>query len=601
MRIARLLSESPDDKFKVLGLTFTSKAAAEMRERVEQYVPEQRHRVLLTTFHSFAAEVLRQHGSSVGIDPTFTILNLDTDRAAVVEEAIREAKVAWTKERAPATKWSTDLDLERDPKDLLRLIDHRFAQGFDVDEGTALQGMPSWFGPLFAAYQLRLLDSNRADFATLLWLCHRLIIERKAVARQMRLVYRYICVDEFQDTNLAQYKLLKALVGPAPANLFVVADDDQIIYQWNGASPERLAVLRDEYAMEVVQLPENYRCPPDVLGLANALIRHNRSRSPDKLPLVAKKSPAEGQSYRLFRFSDEEAEASWIATDIRNRCLAPGSCVVLARTNKLIDAVASATNRQGIPAHVTQRKSEFQSAPMRWLHGVLRLANERQNAEQLRRICKAWFELTQAELRPEELTARSVGGDFLRSWSEVATGEGSTAEMLEVLHRSLVDRVEFMRFVVSATAWLELIHQALGGEGFADFEEELATWKELQGRIVGQVGLDEITLHQFLQEMDLESKAPSPPPNALRCMTVHGSKGLEFEHVYLVGLAEDELPSFQARKRGDYSREMEEERRNCFVAITRVESTLTMTFSQSYRGWRRAPSRFLVEMGFSFD
>jgi len=586
-RIARLLSASNGQHFKVLGLTFTSKAAAEMRERVEEDVREQRNRSALTTFHSFAAEVLRQHGSSVGLRPDFTILTQDADRTSTLTDAVRALR-------------SAGVTIDHDPKDLLPLIDFRFAQGYDAGP-IELDGFPDYFGGLFQEYVAQLSNAGRADFATLLWLCHRLLIERPAVAKQLRLIYRYVCVDEFQDTNLAQYRLLTTLVGPPPTNLFVVADDDQIIYQWNGASPERLLALRQDYSMQVVQLPENYRCPSDVIALANALIAHNRTRAQDKLPLVAKRSTV-AQSYRLMRFPSERDEVNWIPTDMKARGLEPSSCVVLARTNKLVEAAADAARSQGLQAHVTRRKSEFSSAPMRWLHAVLRLANARHDAEQLRRVCKSWFDLTEQSVRPEEIEPRAVlvGGDFLREWA-VAAAAATFDEILVPLQRSLVDRLEFLSFLDVVMSWLQDQHDALGGEGFAEFEDERATWQDLQSRIVGKFGRDEISLHQFLQEMDLEPKAAAPHPTALRCMTAHSAKGLEFDHVYLIGLVEDQLPSFQAKKRGDMSTEMEEERRNCFVAITRVQASLTLTFAQSYGGWAKQPSRFLEEMGFKLD
>lgn len=353
--------------------------------------------------------------------------------------------------------------------------------------------------------------------------------------------------------------------------------------------------------MKLVQLPENYRCPPDVIALANALIAHNRARVPGKLPLIAKRG-ATGSSYRLIRFPNEQSEMAWIAADIRSRNLGPSTCVILARTNKLVEGAAQVVRASGLDAHVARRKSEFTSAPMKWLHSLLRLANARHDREQLRRLCKAWFDLTEAVVRPEDVEPRAVltGGDFLRAWADAARGP-KLDPILPSLNRSLVERVEFLPFVEATIPWLQSLHAALGAEGFADFVEEKATWLELQQRIVGRFGRDEITLHQFLQEMDLEPKAAAPSANSVRCMTAHSSKGLEFEHVYLMGLAEDQLPSFQAKKRGDDSAEMEEERRNCFVAITRVQSTLTLTFAQTYSGWGKQPSRFLREMGFDLD
>ena len=137
-------------------------------------------------------------------------------------------------------------------------------------------------------------------------------------------------------------------------------------------------------------------------------------------------------------------------------------------------------------------------------------------------------------------------------------------------------------------------------EGFTDFVDEKAIWTELQTRTLDKYGRDNLTLNILLQEFDLSEKSPPIPADAVRCLTIHSAKGMEFGHVYLIGLAEDQLPSFQAIKKGDASREMQEERRNCFVAITRAQLTLTLTYSDKYFGWSKQPSRFLREMEVDF-
>lgn len=132
---------------------------------------------------------------------------------------------------------------------------------------------------------------------------------------------------------------------------------------------------------------------------------------------------------------------------------------------------------------------------------------------------------------------------------------------------------------------------------FDEYADEKATWHQLVAEIAAQYGRQEVTLHLLLQELDLRSKAPVPPKDAVPCFTIHASKGMEFDHVYLVGLVEDQLPSWAAVKKGDESREMQEERRNCFVAITRAQETLSLTYSDRVQGWVKQPSRFLAEMG----
>jgi DNA helicase-2/ATP-dependent DNA helicase PcrA len=263
LRVARLLGKRRDAS--VLALTFTTKAAAEMRERVDRLLGQRGDRAHLCTFHSFATDILRQHGSHLGLRPDFSLLTQIEDRIAILDGIA--SNLADEGHLLPT-----------DRKNLLDLVDRLFAESYDGGpEAPSLIRTPAWVPLMFAAYCDALVAANRLDFGSLLHFTRRLLLTQRGVARVLRVGWTHVCVDEFQDTNKAQYDLLRLLVAETQPNLFVVGDDDQIIYQWNGASPERLHALRRDYKMEVVQLPENYRCPPEIIGLANKLIVHNCS------------------------------------------------------------------------------------------------------------------------------------------------------------------------------------------------------------------------------------------------------------------------------------------------------------------------------------
>ncbi len=586
LRVARLLKECED--VAVLALTFTNKAAAEMRERVDQLLGQRADRAHLCTFHSFATDILRQHGSHLSIRPDFTLLTQDDDRIAILEPLAQEFE-------------DEDPPVPNDRKNLLGLIDRLFAESYDgAAEAPALIQTPPWVPSLFHDYCDALVAANRLDFGALLHFAQKLLRDKPGVARVLRLAWTHVCLDEFQDTNKAQYDLLRLLVGDGRPNLFVVADDDQIIYQWNGASPERLQTLRQDYEMKVVQLPENYRCPNQIIEIANKLIAHNRQRSADKRPLEAAR-PA-GMDEGVIRYSvveSPEDEVAAVARDIHKRTLRPADCVVLARATKLLESAAAGLRTAGFGAYVTQRKNEFESAVVRVAFSALRLANARHDRDVLRRLCVAWNALTGALLEVEDISAAAglVGGDFLRAWSDAASADemdGATSALLARIRASLVDRLDFLAFLdwFLVEGW-----QSWHQPEVNDVAEEIDTWESLHGDIIREHGPDDLTLNIYLQQMDLASKAPLPSPDAIRCMTIHGSKGLEFKHVYLIGMAQEVFPSFQALKKGQESREMEEERRNCFVAITRVQETLTMTRAREYSGWSKGSSQFLAEMG----
>ena len=583
MRAARLLQENPD--VSVLALTFTTKAADEMRERLDQLMGGRADRAHLCTFHSFAGDILRQHGSHLGFRPDFSLLTLDEDRIALLEKAINNLP-------------DSSSSVPSDRRNLLNLVDRLFAESYDGGPSAPALGItPDWLPILFQTYCDALRDSNRLDYGALLYFARRLLESRPAIAKVLRLGWTHICVDEFQDTNRAQYDLLRLLVGGGKPNLFVVGDDDQILYQWNGASPERLQALKTDYSMEVIQLPRNYRCPSVIITLANNLIRHNQTRMSGKQALISHRDSEDVEvTDRVFAkvFPDEAQEAKAIPQIIKQRGLTPSDCVILARSVKLLKGVADALSAAGFIPYVAQRKNEFESAPIRWMLAMLRLANARHDREFVRRACVEWNALTDMGLEVNDVDAASalVGGDFLRAWLEAALAKNSAEvfkTLAEYVQKSLAERLDFLPLL---DWFLKLSWQ---DDRLA--EEEKATWNDLHGALLREQGAENLTLNLYLQEMDMKSKAPARPVGAIPCLTVHGAKGQEFQHVFLIGMAEEVFPSYQAVKKGDLSREMEEERRNCFVAITRVQQSLTVTYAEKYNGYQKRPSRFLHQMG----
>lgn len=597
-RVARLIQETPDKHFRILGLTFTNKAAAEMRDRIEHLVPKAGERTLLTTFHSFSADILRQHGHHIGLRPDFTILAQEADRQSLLDDAIadvvtEESQISYTGES------------------LLPLITRLLDLGAPADSAMNFLRSRSLTEPrviasIYKAYRRLMINKNALDFGGLIAEVLGLMESHPAVTKQLQRVYFYICVDEFQDTNLSQYKVLSHLVNPNTKNLFVVADDDQIIYQWNGANPERLDALRNDFDMTVLQLPENYRCPPQVIDIANELIQYNINRAPDKKPLLAHKIKSNASPISLHGFDTIDEEADWVASSIKSCGKNSWSkCAVLARTRKLLEKAIDALENKEVPAYLAMRKDEFVCPALQWLHAMLRLANSRQDKEQLRKACKAYYTLEGVDLNVGDIasSASAEGGDFLRAWRKAALAKAAGASKTKTfLSRSvskLTDKLDFWSFVDESFQWFDNLSETSQNtdESFIEYKGEKETWAELVREIVNQYGREQVTLHVLLQELDLRSKTPSPPKNAVRCFTIHGAKGTEFDHVYLIGLVEDQLPSWAAIKKGDKSREMQEERRNCFVAITRTQETLTLTYSREVFGWNKAPSRFLKEMG----
>ena len=584
LRLVRLLNK--DKNASALALTFTSKAATEMRDRVDRRPGEHTRRARLCTFHAFAADILGQHGSHLGIRPNFRLLTLPEDRIAILEEVIHSLP-------------DGDSELPPDRTNLLHLIDRLFLESYcGMGPSSSLNRTPEWLPLLFRRYCAALVDANCLDFGSLLHFANRLLREKPAVTRVVRLTWTHICVDEFQDTNQAQYDLLRLIAPGDRPNLFVVADDDQIIYQWNGASPKRFDDLRHDYELETIQLPESYRCPPEIVNHANRLIAHNTRPIPSRKTVSLRESKVSCAGivrHEVVKSQKEEAE--FVGHDICERRLAPVDCTVLGRTNRLVQLAAEGLQRTGLTAFVSHRKSEFDSAVLSVLVEALRLANSRHDRVVLRRICRQWERLTGVVIEPHAVGAAAAltGGDFLRAWIDLAAakeaGKGRTA--LQWIRADLVDGLKFPEIVDS---FLDKGWQSWGEDDLADpseSEEEVKTWRVLHQEIMRECGRA-VTLNTYLQRLDLSSKTPSPAPNAVQCITVHRSKGLQFKHVYLIGMAQEVFPSYRALQR---SKEVEEERRSCFVAITRARETLTLTRSREYFGYRKKASQFLAEMG----
>jgi len=600
-RIARILEKSTGQYFRILALTFTNKAAAEMRGRVEKLIPGELSRVRLTTFHSYAAELLQQYGNHLNIRPDFQILSNDADREALLDDVLGQLR----------RDLAYSLPDHFKAAQLLPAVTRLLERCVPADQAETLLQQENVYNAIplarvYAAYREALRRTNSLDFPSLIAESLDLLSQEPFLVKHIRKVYKHILVDEFQDTNHSQYRLLSLIVQPDPTTLFVVADDDQIIYQWNGASPKRIQDLREDFEVSELQLPENYRCPPLVIEMANALIEKNLNRSAGKKPLKAVKQGESGDVVRVLRFNTVDEEARWIAQDISQRNPEDRkNCAVLARTKKLIDLAGRKLEEIGVPVYYAARKDEFKSAPLRMLHAILRLVNSTEDKQSLARLSKAFYELEgiSIELAPVLSRASADGKDLLRSWLDEVKRrdalEERTRHLLETDIKPLLNSLNYRDFAEKLLKWAEIWQQTSNPDenAFNEFVEEREVWKLLLAEITKKFEGEDVSLHQFLHELDLTSKTPPKPPEAIPCFTIHASKGMEFGHVYLMGLVEDQLPSWAAVKKGDISLEMQEERRNCFVAITRAQESLTLTFSSQVFGWPKQPSRFLREMG----
>jgi DNA helicase-2/ATP-dependent DNA helicase PcrA len=595
-RIARLLDASRAKSFRILALTFTNKAADEMKERVASFVPGLEERANIGTFHGFAGQMLRQHGVHIGIKPDFAIYALDSDREAVLEDAIKRGA-------------KTGLSLGVEDARFLSIIDSlksRLVPPEQAPRALARNDERDRIVLAYTVYEDELRRINALDFNSLILEANRLTRTFPAIAGRYQRSHPFWLLDEFQDTNDAQYQFISTLAGEAFRNLFVVADDDQIIYQWNGASFRQIQNFQAGFDAALLQLPTNFRCPPAIVQAANRLVAYNMNRSVSKRPLEAGKSELKLPSVdhiQLRHFTSDQKEAMGIAEEIAERPSSEwGEIAIIGRSRGILEGMLAALKDKGVPAVMAQRRDEFLSAQFRWLMSCLIQVARPLDRRNIFNVVDSFNRLCGLSISAEEILAEAEASQqpYLAVWLAVAKSiatEFPGLSLLDILS-PVLSNTSLVREMVEQV--VDSFERGLSDREDDDLREDAVAWRELSRDISRHIGRA-APLGQFLQELQLRSKEPSPKPGTITLITIHGAKGREFDIVYLVGLAEDILPSYQSRKKGDASPEMEEERRNCFVAITRAKECLILSRADSYRGWSKSPSRFLVEMGFVTD
>lgn len=587
LRIANVITNSPDESFRILGLTFTVKAANEMQNRIRELISEESRRIKLCTFHSFCTDLLRQHGSQLGLKPDFSVITDGKDRVAILQEMKKDD-----------TKNELELD---DPEDYLKKIDIMFTHGITAD------GLPEHFGDghdemcralqnVFRGYLERLVQENQLDFGSMLHFTRELLASKPRIAGQVRTVYRYVCVDEFQDTNLAQYKVLRLVAPDLSSNLFVVADDDQIIFQWNGADPKRLDELKRDYEPQIIQLPENYRCPTEVVEIANLLIAHNPGRALAKLDGVSQ-NQVEG-TVKLKAFADFDDEVAGLISEIepipRNH---RETCLVIARSNKLLAHVRDPMLTAGLNAEIVSRHQDFASPLVQLMYFALKVANAPDSRSLLNKLCSAATLVNDITVSAEDVFAKAKVEDLtpLRAFFSLASVSDTLEYFADKGQELLCDSLDYPSFIEACFELFDQLNMTdREDEAYPDYSDDRKNWQRIAEEIRRSHG-EGVSLHIFLQEMDLSPKAKSLSRDCVRLQTVHTAKGVEFDNVFVIGLAEDQFPTYFAIKKGETA--IREERRNCFVAITRSSKNLYLSYARSYFGWSKRPSRFLRQMG----
>ena len=589
-RIARLLDSSRDQRFRVLALTFTNKAANEMAGRVTALVPGLEGRTSIDTFHGFCAQILRQHGVHLGIKPDFAIYSLTADRQAVLKDALgRDHAHDAPSDNMRLLPWVDRLKT--------RLVTPQEAEQWMAETNGVPADVACRVAHAYRRYEEKLHDLNALDFNSLIFEAYRLF-GYPTLARQYQRSYRYWLIDEFQDTNGAQYALLRRMAGQDFRDVFAVADDDQTIYEWNGANIRRISALVRDFSCDVVQLPTNFRCPPRIVEAANRLVVYNAVRTQAKQPARAARTDLalpDEQQIQFLEFDSDRDEAAGIAGAIERLDVdARDRSAVLARNRSLLELPHKALTARGVRAEIVTRRDDFVSPQLRWLVACLKQISRPLDRRNMAVLMQMFDNFATSPLDWEGLASKSEtsGVNLLETWT-TAVGEAEisqpVADAVDVIAKLATGRIKL-------PAAVQKILEDFKSDGpDEDLHDDLSAWRRISREIRASGGLG--SLDRLLQDLQLRSKEPVPARGTVTLTTIHGAKGLEFDTVYLIGLAEEILPSWHSVRKGDGSAALEEERRGCFVAITRTKKRLILSRAQRYRGYPKAPSRFLEEMG----
>lgn len=600
--LTMLLSEfasNPCPPWRVLAITFTNKAANEIKTRLARELSAggvEADDIWAGTFHSICMRILRRHAAAAGLAEGFTIYDTD-DQKKTMAAALKDADI--TDKVLPI---KTALSYVSRAKD--RLIT---AEQFLLEFGNDYQ--MKLVARAFAAYEKRLAQSNALDFDDIILRTVRLMRENREIAQIYQDRFRYVCVDEYQDTNVAQF-FLTALFAKGHGNLMVVGDEDQSIYKFRGATIENILQFEKNFGEKtmVIRLEENYRSTQNILDAANQVIKNNESRMGKTLYT----SKGKGEKIRVLNPEFQDSEARRIVQIIQNR-VADGKAqyrdfAVLFRVNAQSNALESAFSRSGVPYRMLGGVRFSDREEIRDIVAYLQLINNHADTERLLRIInkprRKLGEKTMEAVREIALAQNCSMFDVMRSASKYVALARSAAALEDFA--AMIERLTDLQHELPLDRFVEAVTDQTGyrkmwEERGAEEAERLDNLKEfVSGVMEYQNGTENPTLTEFLEINTLVADVDryDDSADAVVLMTIHSAKGLEFDTVFLPGFEEGIFPGTQTIMAGPA--EMEEERRLAYVAITRAKRELYISHAKTRTLYGRTSSnpasRFLREI-----
>ena len=596
--VSYLCAIEPARPWEVLAITFTNKAANELKERLSVMLGEETAAdVWASTFHSACVRILRRDIDRLGFDRSFTIYDTD-DSKRVIKDILKELGLE-EKTFPPREVQSVISRAKND----CQTPEEFQAQWREINDFRKVN-----IGKVYSLYNRKLREANALDFDDLLWHTVRLLETVPEVRDYYRRKFRYILIDEYQDTNALQYRLAALLTGPGK-NICVVGDDDQSIYRFRGADITNILSFEKQFpGARVIRLEQNYRSTQHILDAANAVISHNRSRKEKTLWT----NNGAGELVTVKTTFHEGDEANFVLGQIMTHYRRGGSwgdCAILYRTNAQSNALEYACKRNGVPYKIYGGLKFFDRAEVKDMLAYLSVINNPTDDLRLRRIINVparkigltTVDKAQLIATEQNLTLYDVfrQADRFPSLKSAAARLMAFTDMIEDLRRRLpdCDLLDFYDLLCDRSGYTAALREKddLESRGRLENVEELKSsilsyLENAEGDPSLSGFLDEIALYT-----DLDSRVDGD--NCVTMMTMHAAKGLEFPQVFVVGMEEGLFPGNRAMGDPD---EMEEERRLCYVAMTRAKDKLTLTNARQRTLYGRTtpcmPSRFLNEI-----
>jgi len=591
-RLAYLVGEVGIDPANTLTLTFTNKAAAEMRERALKLMPSRvSYPPLLCTFHKFGLLFLKFHIEKLGRSNGFVIIDSD-DKKRLIRAIAKEKKI--------------DLNLAFIASEISKYKNSILSPELVVEKAE----LPDYkkIASIYVDYQKNIEENNLVDFDDLLMLTYKILSENDDLRKETSNRYKYIMVDEYQDTNELQFQLLE-LLSSEHNNLCVVGDDDQSIYGWRGANIRNILEFSSNFEKcKTVKLETNYRSTEPILKAANTLIEHNSTRLGKKLT----SHKGAGDDVKLLHSLDESMEAKAIAHAIQkllDEGTDPDEIAVLYRINALSRSLEEGFSKAGLGFKLIGGMRFYERAEIKDIISYFRvLSNPHDDFSLVRIINKPKRGIGKASIDKLRAAAFEAKVSLFEYVEKALKGELPLVISKKVATSltQLVDDVKLLQVEVSETLgnFITLFEERIKLKdhyvGMVDGMDRILNIDEFYGYFRDAVIKNtDLTLDEFLNDISLQSDQDQIEENAITIMSIHAAKGLEFEHLFVIGLEEEFFPLL-----GEGCN-MEEERRLGYVAITRAKSDLTLCYvdSRFYKGRRKMidKSRFLGEAGLIQD